>query len=52
MSVTINSPAAALTRAEIEAWKDIPVSIAVDLEPSRQTDYAIRPRRRVLQLCA
>lgn len=44
MSVTINSPAVALTRAEIEAWKDIPVSVAVDLEPSRQIDYAIRPR--------
>ncbi len=44
MSVTINTPSETLTIAEIQAWKDIPVSIAVDLEPSRQIDYAIRPQ--------
>jgi regulator of RNase E activity RraA len=44
MSVVINTRTAALSDAQIEAWRDIPVSIAVDLEASRQIDYAIRPQ--------
>jgi len=44
MSVVINErPASQLTAEELEPWKEIPVSIAVDLEPTQQIDNAIRP---------
>ena len=44
MSVVINDrPASRLTANELEPWKEIPVSIAVDLEPEQQIDNAIRP---------
>ncbi len=44
MTVTINPrPAINLAPDEIVGWKDIPVSIAVDLEPDCQLDNAIRP---------
>lgn len=44
MSVTINTPDPILSAADIQAWKGIPVSIAVDLEPACQVDRAIRPQ--------
>lgn len=44
MSVTINTAAATLTSEEIEAWREIAVSIAVDLLPEQQIDPAIRPQ--------
>nr|WP_319385064.1 dimethylmenaquinone methyltransferase [uncultured Roseibium sp.] len=44
MSVTINTAAATLTFEEIEAWREIAVSIAVDLLPEQQVDPAIRPQ--------
>ena len=44
MSVTIHAAAANdLTAAEIEAWRAIPVAVAVDLSPESQIDPAIRP---------
>lgn len=44
MSVVINErPASELTAEELEPWKEIPVSIAVDLEPEQQIENAIRP---------
>ncbi|MCL4155686.1 UNVERIFIED_CONTAM: hypothetical protein GTU68_037807 [Idotea baltica] len=43
MGITVNTPPPPrLSTEEIEAWRDIPVSIAVDLEPSRQIDTSIR----------
>jgi len=44
MSVTINTAAATLTSEEIDAWREIAVSIAVDLLPDCQIDPAIRPQ--------
>lgn len=44
MSVAIGTASPTLTAAELQVWNDIPVSIAVDLEPSRQIDYKIRPQ--------
>ena len=44
MSVVITDrPASQLTAKELEPWKEIPVSVAVDLEPDQQLDNAIRP---------
>jgi 4-hydroxy-4-methyl-2-oxoglutarate aldolase len=44
MTVTIHAAAAnGLTAAEIEAWRTIPVAVAVDLSPESQIDPAIRP---------
>ena len=44
MSVVINErPASRLTAEELAPWKEIPVSIAVDLEPEQQIENAIRP---------
>ena len=44
MSVKINIAAPALSTKEIEAWREIAVSIAVDLLPEQQIDPAIRPQ--------
>jgi regulator of RNase E activity RraA len=43
MTVTILPAVAGLTDAEIAAWREIPVAIAVDLSPESQIDPAIRP---------
>ena len=43
MAVTIHPTKADLTGAEIAAWRDIPVAIAVDLSHESQIDPAIRP---------
>ena len=43
MSVTIHPAKTDLTDAEIAAWREIPVAIAVDLSPESQIDPAIRP---------
>jgi regulator of RNase E activity RraA len=43
MPVTIHPIAPDLTEAEIAAWRDIPVAVAVDLSPESQIDPAIRP---------
>src|SRR3954453_10972043 len=44
MTVTIHAAAASdLTDAEIAAWRNIPVAIAVDLSHESQIDPAIRP---------
>lgn len=44
MTVTIHpDPDDALTEAEIEPWRDMPVAIAVDLVPDEQIDHRIRP---------
>ena len=45
MSVVIKERVGPRLAAEdLEAWRDVPVSIAVDLEPARQIDNAIRPQ--------
>ncbi|WP_434054395.1 MAG: dimethylmenaquinone methyltransferase [Roseibium sp.] len=44
MSVKINPAAATLSSEEIEAWREIAVSITVDLLPEQQIDPAIRPQ--------
>ncbi len=43
MSVTIHTSTGNLTAAEIAAWREIPVAVAVDLSPESQIDPAIRP---------
>jgi regulator of RNase E activity RraA len=44
MTVTIHpKPEDALTDAEIEPWRNIPVAVAVDLAPEEQIDHRIRP---------
>jgi 4-hydroxy-4-methyl-2-oxoglutarate aldolase len=43
MSVTVHPAKTDLTEAEIAAWREIPVAIAVDLSPESQIDPAIRP---------
>ncbi len=43
MTVTIHAIATNLTEAEIAAWREIPVAVAVDLSPESQIDPAIRP---------
>src|SRR5690242_2607224 len=43
MSVTIHTTGANLTAAEVAAWREIPVAVAVDLSPESQIDPAIRP---------
>jgi len=43
MTVTIHAATTDLTEAEIEAWRAIPVAVAVDLSPESQIDPAIRP---------
>jgi hypothetical protein len=44
MTVTIHSNNADVpTTEEIDAWKDVPVAIAVDLVPHEQLDIRIRP---------
>jgi 4-hydroxy-4-methyl-2-oxoglutarate aldolase len=43
MSVTVHPAKTDLTEAEIAAWRDIPVAIAVDLSHESQIDPAIRP---------
>ena len=43
MSVTIHTPVSAgLTASEVDAWRDVPASVTVDLEPGAQIDPAIR----------
>lgn len=45
MAVVINErPAPGIDADLLAAWKEIPVSIAVDLEPGQQIDNAIRPQ--------
>lgn len=44
MSVKINTAASTLATEEIDAWREIAVSIAVDLLPEQQIDPAIRPQ--------
>jgi len=44
MTVTLHqAPAAALTPEAIEAWRAMPVAVAVDLSPDSQIDPRIRP---------
>ena len=43
MTVTIHAAAGDLTESEVEAWRAIPVAVAVDLSPESQIDPAIRP---------
>jgi 4-hydroxy-4-methyl-2-oxoglutarate aldolase len=43
MSVIVHPTKADLTDAEIAAWREIPVAIAVDLSHESQIDPAIRP---------
>lgn len=43
MSITIHTPASpGLSVQDAQAWQDVPVSVAVDLEPGCQIDPAIR----------
>ena len=43
MSITLHPPTTAgLSAEELLAWRTVPVSVAVDLEPSAQVDPALR----------
>jgi len=43
MTVTIHAATRDLTDSEVEAWRSIPVAVAVDLSPESQIDPTIRP---------